>query len=48
MEVKDALNIVKNACAAFQGNLKDHSAIQESLMIIESKLNESQEKEKKK
>lgn len=42
-EQTKALTIVKQACAAFNGNLETHQAIQNSLQVIEKMLTEGQD-----
>ena len=38
MDLKKALEIIKQVCAVHVGNLQEHSAIQEALKIIEAEL----------
>lgn len=39
MNIADALNILKQACAQFRGTLADHEQIQAALKIVEMKAN---------
>jgi hypothetical protein len=36
MKLEEALNLVKQACADFKGNLNDHQTIQKALSVIEA------------
>lgn len=44
MTKEQAMNILKNACANFVGNLKDHETIQGALAVIEKALAPKEEK----
>lgn len=44
MKVEEALNIVKQALAAFVGNLQDHQRIQEAIRTIEAELKQKAKK----
>ena len=42
-ETKKALDLIKSVCAAFQGNLEQHQAIQGSVILIEKELSKEEE-----
>lgn len=41
--LEDALKNIKSVCSQFKGTLQDHSAIQESLKVIEEHLKDKKE-----
>ena len=46
MKLEEALNLLKQVCAGFRGNLQEHQTLQEALQIIEKKCSENKEKKK--
>jgi hypothetical protein len=38
MKIEDALEIVRQACAAFRGTLKDHQVLQQALQVLRENL----------
>lgn len=35
MEFAEAMKVIKMVCASHQGNLQDHQAIQQAVMVVE-------------
>ena len=44
MQVEEGLNLLKQVCAGFRGNLQEHQTLQEALKVVEKQCSEKKEK----
>ena len=45
MKLADALNLLRKVCAAYKGNLQEHTLLQEALRLVEEKCKEDMTEE---
>lgn len=37
MKFEDAINLLKNVCASYRGNLEEHNLLQQALKVVSEK-----------